>query len=156
VDLDAWLHGEGTPADAPDFHSERLDELTELATGWTPERCPSAKQWSTTETMFFLSQLSPQDGPGTEALGAWLNLRSTGNGELQCAWLARAAEAGIAGIEPELRDFINQVGRTKLLKPVVEAMAKISALRPLAQELVAANRSRWHGSTRMALDATLE
>ncbi len=156
VDLDTWLHGEGIPADAPDFHSDQLAALTELAKGWTPERCPSAKQWSTTETIFFLSLLKPQDAPGTEALGSWLGLRSTGNAELQCAWLARAAEAGISGIEPELRDFINRVGRTKLLKPVIEAMAKGSALRPLAEQLVAANRGRWHGSTRMALDATLE
>jgi leukotriene-A4 hydrolase len=155
VDLDAWLYAGELPADAPDFHSDKLVELTALADGWTPQQRVDAKPWSTTETLFFLSKLEPLDAAATEALGAWLGLRSTSNAELQCAWLAAAAEAGVDGIEPELRAFIDSVGRTKLLKPVVAAMAKRSVLRPVAEELVAANRARWHGSTLTALDAAL-
>jgi leukotriene-A4 hydrolase len=155
VDLDAWLYADGIPADAPAFQSARLDELTELAAGWSPTTTASADNWSTTETLFFLSQMAPLDAAATEALGAWLGLRSTNNAELQCAWLSSAAEAGVADIEPELRAFIESVGRTKLLKPVIAAMATSSTLRPVAEELVAANRARWHGSTRTTLDAAL-
>ncbi len=152
VDLDAWLYNEGLPSDAPEFHSERLTELAELANGWTADRTPPPEDWSTTETMFFVSQLSPLSAVATEALGDWLGLRTSGNAELQCVWLTRAAAAEVAGIEPALREFIGHVGRTKLLKPVVAAMAESPGLRSLAEELVAANLPRWHGSTRIALN----
>ncbi len=155
VDLDTWIHAEGLPADTPEFHSARLAELDELAKGWTPERTPPAENWSTTEVLYFVSKLEPIDPAATETLGEWLGLRTTGNGELQCVWLTRAAEAGVAGIEPELRSFIGKVGRTKLLKPVIAAMAKRAELRPLAAELIEANRARWHGSTRGALDSAM-
>ncbi|MBW2456713.1 MAG: leukotriene A4 hydrolase C-terminal domain-containing protein [Deltaproteobacteria bacterium] len=155
VDLDTWIYAEGLPADTPEFQSERLAELAALATDWSPKRTPKAADWSTTETLYFVSQLKPVDAAATEALGEWLGLRTTGNAELQCVWLTRAAEAGVAGIEPELRKFIGQVGRTKLLKPVIAAMAKRAELRPLAEELIEANRPRWHGSTRGALDTAM-
>jgi hypothetical protein len=155
VDLDVWLYAEGIPADAPEFHSDRLIELAEWAAKWTRERGAPPEGWSTTETLFFVSQLEPLDAEATEALGEWLGLRSTGNAELQCVWLIRAAEAGVAGIESELREYVDHLGRTKLLKPVVAAMAASPKLRPLAEELIAANRARWHSSTRLALDAAL-
>lgn len=156
IDLDVWLFGDGLPGDAPEFESSRLTELTVLAGEWSPERCPDATAWSTTETLFFLSQLPALDAEATEALGAWLGLRGTKNSELQCAWLLRAAEAEVPDLESELTQFINQVGRTKLLKPVVAAMVKTPSYRALARELVANNRSRLHGSTRSALDSALE
>ncbi len=152
VDLERWLYAEGLEEDAPTFVSERLGRIAELATTWTPAAHPPCDDWSVTEILFFLSQLAPQDAQATEALGAWLGLRATSNAELQCAWLSRAAEAGVPGIEPELTAFVRQVGRTKLLKPVVAAMAAQPALRPLVDSLVAENRARWHASTRMSID----
>ncbi|MEZ4441243.1 MAG: leukotriene A4 hydrolase C-terminal domain-containing protein [Polyangiaceae bacterium] len=155
VDLDTWLHGEGLPEDAPTFDSPRLDELAQLGAGWTPGTRPSTEGWTTTETLFFLSKVPPQDRAATEALGDWLGLRTTKNAELQCVWLARAAEAGVADIEPELRDFVGRVGRTKLVKPVIAAMAASPRLRPLAEELVATNQGWWHSSTRNAVAAVM-
>lgn len=155
VDLDAWLYAEGIPAEAPEFDSVRLTELAALADGWTPERRPAADAWSTTETLFFLSQLPALDAATTDALGEWLALRATKNAELKCAWLARAAEAEVANLDAELCTFVDRVGRTKLLKPVVAAMAKTPMYRTLASELVARNRPRLHGSTRAALDGAL-
>lgn len=156
VDLDGWLYREEIPAGAPEFHSKRLTEISELAQSWSPARCAEAPEdWSTTEKLFFLSQLPPLDAPATEQLGRWLGLRSTGNAELRSAWLSRAAEARVAGIEEEIRSFVGVIGRTKLLKPVVAAMAAQPELQPLAEELVAANRTRWHEATRRALDQAL-
>lgn len=155
VDLEAWMRGEGLPADAPAFTSERLGELSALAEGWTPQNRPSAEGWTTTETLFFLAELPPLDASATEALGAWLGLRETRNAELQCAWLVKAASAKVEGVEAELRAFIDRVGRTKLLKPVLAAMID-AGMKELAAELIASNRPRWHSSTRLVVDALLK
>jgi len=154
LDLDDWLYGEGLAEDAPTFTSERLDELEELARAWTPERQPDAAGWTTTEILFFLAQLPMLDAPATEALSGWLGLRQTANAELQSAWLTKAAAANLSDVEGELRAFVNRVGRTKLLRPVLAAMVD-GELKDLAAELIAANRSRWHSSTRLVLDALL-
>ncbi|MCO4748242.1 MAG: hypothetical protein KC912_25840 [Proteobacteria bacterium] len=47
------------------------------------------------------------------------------------------------------------VGRTKLLKPVVQAMAERPVLAPLAVARFEANSDRLHSSTRIALGAVL-
>lgn len=153
VDLETWLRKEGIPEGAAVFQSERLTELARLAEGWTPEQAPSTEGWSTTETLFFLSQLPPLDAAQTAALGDWLGLRTTGNAELTCEWLRRAASAGVDGVEDELRRHVDRVGRTKLLKPVLAAMVQNPELKPLAEALVEANRPRFHASTRLALDS---
>ena len=82
-----------------------------------------------------------------EALG----ITDTKNAELQCAWLTKAAAAGVDDLEPVLREFLGRVGRTKLVRPVVRAMRSSERWRELADELVQANWSRWHSSTRTAL-----
>ncbi len=154
VDLEVWVRGEGLPADAPTFASERLDELSALAQGWTPKDRPEAEDWTTTETLFFLAELPPLDAAATEALGDWLGLRETHNAELQCAWLVKAVSAKVDGAEAELRAFVDRVGRTKLIKPVLAAMID-AGLRELAAELIASNRPRWHSSTRLVVDGLL-
>jgi hypothetical protein len=153
VDLHTWVYGEGLPDDAPAFHSQQLERLERLASD--PAALPDPSGWSTTETLFFLSQLPTLDAATASALADRLGLRETGNAELRSAWLALAARSGVPGLEPELRAFVGTVGRTKLLAPVIAAMAGRDALRPLADQLVDDNRSRWHGSTRLALDEAL-
>jgi leukotriene-A4 hydrolase len=155
VDLATWLYEEGLPADAPVIASEQLETLAALAARWTADQRPATDDWAATEKLYFLSVLPPGDVAATQALGDWLGLRGTGNAELQSAWLTRAAEAGVPGVEAELRAFIERVGRTKLLKPVIAAMVASTAFAPLARELVAANRARWHASTRTALDSVV-
>ncbi len=63
----------------------------------------------------------------------------------------KVSDAAYDALEDELRAYINRVGRTKLLKPVIQAMCENADLRPLAEELVRSNDARWHGSTRTAL-----
>jgi aminopeptidase N len=155
VDLDAWVYGEALPADAPTFESPRLTALAALARGWPTDDRPDPGDWSTTEALFFLSQLPHLDAGAAEAVGDWLGLRDTGNAELQCAWLSLAAASGVEGLEPECRAFVDRVGRTKLLKPVLSAMVGQDTLRPVAEALVASNRERWHGSTRLVVDSIL-
>ena len=151
VDLESWIGGEGLVAEAPRFASKRLEELSALAEAWTPDDRPPADGWTTTETLFFLAELPRLDAAATEALGEWLGLRETRNAELQCAWLVKAASARVDGVEDELRAFVDRVGRTKLIKPVLAAMID-AGMKELAEELIASNRPRWHSSTRLVVD----
>ncbi len=158
VDLETWLYTDGLPDDAPTFDAPQLDALRTLAHGWAtgarPDDDPTA--WTTTAKLVLLASL-PHDLDAASAIAAAdaLGLHDTGNAELESAWLALAARAGVPGIEPELVAFLDRVGRTKLLRPVVAAMASRPALRALAIERFRANHARLHASTRGALASAL-
>ncbi len=156
VDFDAWLHGEGVPADAPRFRSDRLDSLGQAAAAWLDGQRPDgAAAWTTTEALYFMARLPRLSGAGSAELRERLSIGPTSNAELRSAWLTIAARAGQAGIEGELRDFLGHIGRTKLVRPVVKAMVEGEVYRDLAAELVAANAPRLHSSTRGALRAVV-
>lgn len=151
VDLKTWLYADGLPDDAPDFPSPRLQELGDLARSWQPGQPLNSADWNATETMLFLQTLGPLDVEGTEALAKALGLRETRNAELQCLWLSRAIEAGVEGIEEDVKGFVGRIGRTKLLRPVFAALGERDDLKAFAKELVVTLEPRWHVATRRAV-----
>lgn len=151
INLKQWLYEEGIPDDAPDFPAPRLKELNDLARGWSADQKLATEAWSATEILLFLQTLGPLDATGTEALATQLGLRETQNAELQCLWLSRAIEAGVEGVEDEVRAFVERVGRTKLLRPVFAALAAREDLRDFTKELIDKHQPRWHVATRRAV-----
>ncbi len=151
IDLKTWLYGDGLPDDAPEFPSPRLQELGDLARSWQPGQPLNSADWNATEAMLFLQTLGPLDVEGTEALAKALGLRETRNAELQCLWLSRAIEAGVEGIEDDVKAFVARIGRTKLLRPVFAALGERDDQKAFAQELVETLEPRWHVATRRAV-----
>lgn len=143
VDLHAWIHEPGVPSTAPTFRSERLDDLAAAA---REGRLPQASDLTTTEKLTFLQHAA--DGLDAHALAEALGIDERSNAEVRSAWLALALRRG-ADVFGPARAFVDTVGRTKLLKPVIKALA--SRDRARAAEWVQANLPRWHASTRIAL-----
>ncbi len=145
VDLDRWLYQDGLPDDAPTFPSARLDDL--LVRGL------DAGPATTVEKLFVLEHRPPRTPEEAERYADALSLRTTGNAELQCAWLAAALRAGV-DVDEQVESFLATIGRGKLLKPVVQALAQ-SGRGDRARALVDAQKERLHVSTRRALEAVL-
>lgn len=157
LNLQEWLYEEGLPNNAPEFVSQRLDELRDYAIDWAKDKqLRDCSEWTTTEKLYFLVELPELDASGTKRLGAWMKLPETRNAELQCVWLSRAALAELEEVEGQLRDFVGSIGRTKLLKPVLAAMLRSGDYHDLAVELYRANATRLHSSTRLAVESLLK
>jgi leukotriene-A4 hydrolase len=146
VDLDAWIRGDGLPDDAPHFPSPRLDEL--LRNGL------DARPTGVAECLYLLARRPPQDRAQAMAYAEAMGLLQTTNAELRSAWLVAATGAGI-DVREAAEAFLSEVGRTKLVLPVVRAMAQHNQV-DWCRRVVATQADRLHISTRRALDAVMQ
>jgi aminopeptidase N len=141
LDLHAWVEADDIPPEAPRWTSARLDALHHVPLADLPT------DLSLTEKLYVLDHTRADPA----ALATHLGVVGTGNAELRTSWLTYALRAGATGLEDALRSHVDTIGRTKLLVPVLRAMRDRDDLSALAEELVEANRARWHVSTRQAL-----
>ncbi len=159
VDADTWIHQPGLPASAPAFTSRVLEELGDLAKGWSDGRRPDVEQaraWSATNWQIYLQQL-PRPLPQADL--DWLEerfaLTRSGNSEILCEWLVIAATSGWEPCFDRLRAFLGHVGRMKYLKPLYKALMSDAATQPLAREIFEASKGGYHPIARGGLEALI-
>ena len=159
VDAQQWIHRAGLPDNAPEFESERLAMLENLAKGWSDGVRPevaAAKAWSAEDWQIFLQAL-PRVLPADEC--RWLDenfdLTSQGNSEILCNWLIIAAGSGYEPPLDRTRQFLAEVGRMKYLKPLYTTLHATAKTRDLAKEIFAANADGYHPIARGGVERIL-
>lgn len=132
IDLGAWLHEPGIPADAPEPKSERFAALDVQAAKWSAGAISStdlkAKDWDTLEWLHFLravpAKLSIEKL--TELDNAY-DLTDRGNAEIAQLWLVIAIRNGYKAADARLEEFLTTIGRRKFLMPLYAELAKTPA-----------------------------
>ena len=143
LDLAAWLHRPGLPADAPrvqyDFESE------------------PRPGWATQEWLHWLRSL-PDRMPPDEmaALDRRWKLTETGNSEIAAQWLLMAVRNRYEAAWGRLERFLAEVGRRKYVKPLYEELARTPEGLERARKIYEKARPGYHPITRAAVDALLE
>jgi aminopeptidase N len=160
VNADAWLNEPGLPQNAPVFRSEKLETLTELASGWEKGVRPASEEvagWNASETLVYLQKL-PRKMSAAEcaALDAAFGLMGKGNYELLVEWLTIAAGSDYEPAFPKLREVLSRVGRMKYLRPLFTALGATDRTRALAREIFAAASPTYHGLSRRVVSGILE
>lgn len=149
LDLQAWIHQPGLPADAPTPASPRFAQIEALAKAWLAGTQPlkeiDTKGWSTLEWLQFLRSL-PEDlsAERVAQLDGAFHLTETGNAEIATAWLLIATRAGYGAAMPRLEDFLTTVGRRKFLMPLYTELIRTPAGRARAVEVFAKARTGYH------------
>jgi aminopeptidase N len=159
VGAEGWIRGEGVPANAPVFTSDRLASLESQAAAWSGGARPdvaAAREWTPEDWQIFLQAL-PKSLP--EADCAWLDgefdLTNQGNSEILCNWLGIAVNSGYEPVYERVGSFLGTVGRMKYLKPLYQALYGQEKSRPLAQEIFAANKDGYHPIARGGIERIL-
>jgi leukotriene-A4 hydrolase len=150
IPLDNWINDWGLPASAPRSRSPRLEAVASAA---LPSRA-----WNTQEWLEYLKTL-PR--PLTEAKlseldTAW-NLTGSGNHEILEEWLLIAIEGNYRFAYPRLESYLQEVGRTSLVKPLYAALVKTKTPEneTLARKIYAEARAGYHPITQTAVDKVL-
>ena len=160
IDLHAWLHEPGIPANAPEPASDRFKALDDLAAKWVGGDL-SAKQiaaddWSTLEWLHFLRAL-----PATLAtekmteLDNAYGLTDRGNSEIAEQWLVMAIRNGYKAADTRLDRFLTTIGRRKYLMPLYGELAKTPAGKARALEIYKRARPTYHPISRDSVDKLL-
>lgn len=159
IGAEEWIHQPGLPANAPAFTSERLENLENLARGWSDGLRPAVEEasgWSPEDWQIYLQAL-PRSLSREDC--AWLNenfdLNAQGNSEILCNWLQIAVNSGFEPAFERCAGFLSEVGRMKYLKPLFTALHGNEATRDLAARVFAENADGYHPIARAGLERIL-
>jgi len=155
-----WIYEPGLPANAPTFTAPHLESVRRLADGWTEGERPGRDDvaaWSPEEWQLYLKWL-PQtiDLAGCRYLDETFGLSASGNSEILVSWLLLAVRSGYDPALEGTRRVLTTVGRQKFLRPLYQALLSREQYRPLARELFASMRGRYHTLSRVAVEDLLK
>jgi hypothetical protein len=159
VDIAAWVHAPGLPADAPRFRSHALDAIDAAVAAWQAGEHPepaAARRWSAVDLQLFLQRLPrPLDASACTWLDATLGLSRSRNSEVLAEWLTIAAASDWEPAFARIREFLADVGRMKYLRPLYGALAATPRTRALARAAFADAAPRYHALARRMVQGLL-
>ena len=160
AELDAWLKLPGIPAFAERARSRNFGIVDAARIAWSAEgKLPPASitsAWSTQEWIHFLEGM-----PETltlermAALDAAYHFTGTPNAELAQRWYPLAVRSGYHAADDAISEFIQRVGRRKLIMPIYEALVKTPEGLQFAQDVFAKARPGYHPITTTSVEATI-
>ncbi len=160
AELDAWLNQPGIPAFARRAQSRNFGIVDAARIAWTgsgslpPASITSA--WSTQEWSHFLDGLpSTLTLEQLSALDAAYHFTGTPNGELAQRWYPLAVRSGYHAADAGMAEFVQRVGRRKLIMPIYEALVKTPEGLQVAQDIFSKARAGYHPITTASVEQAI-
>jgi aminopeptidase N len=159
IDLDAWIHQPGIPANAPVITSKAFANVEKEAASWklgNPAASLKSKDWSTQEWLHFMQSL-PDTIPADRMkdLDATFKFSTSGNSEILFAWLSKAIENHYEPAFPALEHFLTSQGRRKFVAPLYADLAKTDWGKTMAMRIYRIARPTYHSVAVGTIDKTL-
>lgn len=161
LQVDAWVHGPGLPANMPTLSSEAFDRVDAARAAWldgsTAADLLGVEGWTTHHWLHFIRGLPAElDTARLAELDAAFGFGSSGNSEILAAWLMHVIANRYEPHYPALADFLERQGRRKFLRPLYQAMADREDLRPMAEEIYQRARPGYHPVSYGTIDVILD
>jgi hypothetical protein len=160
IGIQAWVYGEGLPANAPVVKSDELATVDRVRLDWEKGKVNESQlpwsAWSYQERYRFISNISPSvSASQMKRLDEQFAISATGNNEVLFAWLEQAILKNYVAAYDELEKFLITVGRRKFVAPLYEAMIA-SGQRKLAVSIYSKARPNYHAVTAGTIDELLK
>ncbi|PCI32884.1 MAG: aminopeptidase [Alphaproteobacteria bacterium] len=155
-----WIYGTGMPADAPNPTSDIFKIVLQQQSDWlagtmTLDAIPTAG-WAVHQWLHFITNLPADLSVARMAdLDKAYALTASRNNEIAHAWLLQSLRHDYAAITPRLRDYLPNIGRLKLIRPLYKQMATTPEGLKLALEIYRPARPGYHPMTQRVLDKIL-
>jgi aminopeptidase N len=159
VNPDAWIHGPGIPANAPQPHSEAFARVEAAAKAFADGGSAESLQmdkWSSHERVHFVQSLPALTPERMAALDARFHFSDSGNSEVLSAWLEKSIDVRYKGAYPAIERFLTSQGRRKFLKPIYEKLAKNPEDLAFARKIYATARPTYHPVSQATIDTILK
>jgi len=159
-ELNEWLHAPGIPASAPRAQAARFVAVDAagmafVATGTLP--APElTSAWSTQEWVRFIDGLGNTMSTDTlRTLDGAFHFTATSNGEIAMRWYPLAIRSGYTDAQSAAGEFIQRVGRRKLIIPIYVELIKTPQGLAFAREIFATARPGYHPITAATVEKLL-
>ncbi len=152
AELHAWLDEPGIPSFAPKARSRSFAVVDTARIAWLgSEQLPSNQvtgQWTTQEWVRFIDGLGKTVPVAKlEQLDKAYRFTGTANGEIAMRWYPLAIRSGYAQAQPAAGEFIQKVGRRKLILPIYAELLKTPEGLAFAKEVFAKAKPGYHPIT---------
>ena len=159
IDWKSWMYQPDMPANAPVFHSDKVNDLSRLAEGWSGGARPNSdqiKNWKTSELVVYLQRLPRElDTASCGWLEKSFSLTGRGNYEVLVEWLTIAAGSDYEPAFGRIREVLTRVGRMKYLRPLYQALGRHPRTRALARDIFAAASPTYHSLSRRVVESVI-
>ena len=154
--VEQWLYQPGIPDDAAIPGSSSLEEAAAMAAAWSQgERAVNdlpEDEWSPQAMVAFINALPAElQEVQLRELDESLGLSTSGNAEIARVWFIQAATRKYEPAYEEMHSYLNRYGRTRLVKPVYQALVDNGKDGALARELFEEARVNYHPLTVAAI-----
>ena len=152
AELHEWLHEPGIPAFATRAASERFSAVDAARKAWLDGGALPASdatgKWMTQEWVRFLEGMPDKlTAAQSAALDKAYHLNGTPNGEIAQRWYPLAVRSGDMEARPGMAEFLQKIGRLKLIRPTYQALAKTQEGLAFAKDVFAKAKPGYHPIT---------
>jgi hypothetical protein len=158
--LEAWIYEPGIPDGAPATESARFDAVDAaraafLADGTLPDKAMT-DEWITQEWVHFVEGMPDTlETAQIEALDAAYGFTGTANGEIAQRWYPLVVRSGYTAANDEISDFLQRIGRRKLIMPTYAALVETPEGLALAKSVFEKARPGYHPITTGSVEAAI-
>jgi leukotriene-A4 hydrolase len=148
AEIDAWLHVPAMPADTVWPQSDAFDKVDAQRKAWLAGKAPAAaldtKGWTTHQWEYFLDTLPALSVAQLTELDAAFGFSKTHNQITAGHWWKVATANHYAPAEAGTEQYLGDVGRMLLIRPIYKELAKTPEGRVRAQAIYAKWKDRYH------------
>ncbi len=159
--LEAWIYEPGIPADAPRALSPELGYVDSARIAWQGSGKLPPKQltaaWSTQQWVHFLEGMPDTlTAAQLQQLDQAYAFTGTPNGEIAQRWYPLAVRSQYHAADAKMAEFLQSIGRRKLIMPTYEALVATSDGLALAKSIFAKAQPGYHPITTRTVQNTID
>jgi leukotriene-A4 hydrolase len=158
--VNAWVFKPGLPADAVLPATTLFQPVDEARTAWLAGKLPPKKfgmDWIAQQWLYFLNNMPTVLLPSQLAdLDKAFGFSKSPNAEIAHSWFKLVIANDYQPSFPRLEEYLNTVGRRKLIAPLYEALMKTPLGEQVAKRVFAKARPGYHPETVKAIEAIVD
>ena len=159
-EMEQWVYEPGIPSNAPQVQSRAFSVVDAARVAWTGSgTLPSPQvtdEWSTQEWVHFIEGMPETlKAEQLKQLDDAYAFTGTPNGEIAQRWYPLTVRSGYTQARPEIADFLQRIGRRKLIMPTYGALVKTTDGLEFAKEVFAKARPGYHPITTGSVESTI-
>jgi leukotriene-A4 hydrolase len=157
TEVELWVFGPGLPNGFPMQHSDAFEQVASLQQSWLKQQVTlndlPVKSWTVHEWLHFINLLPRDLAPAKLAeLDAAFALSQSRNAEIFVAWSRLTIPLNYLPVMPQVKQFLQNVGRTKFVVPLYRLLLENTAQQSFAKEIYQQARAGYHPLTQAQID----
>lgn len=161
INAKAWIYSPGVPANCPQPTSHEFEKVMKqvnaFLNGIIPALQLETQGWTTHHWLYFLSKLPDSlHQQKLIELDYAFNFTRSGNSEILCEWFQHCIKANYQTAFGPLKNYLMNIGRRKLIKPLYAELAKTPEGKTWAKQVYEKARPGYHSVSQNTIDDILQ